>query len=87
MTKLPISSAVSPRSRYQVSVELRHQAISYPYLRDLAELSDDPVISRFLNLYDAVRPGSELIAALVFEVGMIFSWPANLQRAVVQFAA
>jgi len=56
-------------SRYQVSVELRHQAISYPYLRDLAELSDDPVISRFLNLYDAVRPGSELIAALVFEVG------------------
>lgn len=56
-------------SRYQVSVELRHQAISYPYLRDLAELSDDPVISRFLNLYDAVRPGSELIVALIFEVG------------------
>jgi hypothetical protein len=56
-------------SRYQVTVELRHQSIGYPYLRDLAEFSDDPVISRFLALYDAVRPGSELIVAMVFEVG------------------
>lgn len=56
-------------SRYLVTVELRHQAIGYPYLRDLAGFSDDPVVSRFLDLYDAVRPGSELIAELVFEVG------------------
>jgi len=55
-------------SRYDVSVELRHQAIGYPYLRDLAEFSEDPIVSRFLVLYDAVQPGSELIAALTFEV-------------------
>lgn len=56
-------------SRFHVQVELRHQAIGYPYVLDLTEFSDDPIVSRFLDLYDAVRPGSELIAEVVFEVG------------------
>ena len=55
--------------RYQITIELRHQAIGYPDVRDLAEFSNDPVIARFLDLYDAVRPGSELIAEVAFEIG------------------
>ena len=56
-------------SRYTVAVELRHQAIGYPYVMDLTEFSDDAVISRFLDLYAAVLPGSEVIAKLAFETG------------------
>lgn len=61
-------------SSYTVSVELRHQAIGYPYVGDLREFTDDavdpdPVISRFLDLYDTVQPGSELIAEAGFEIG------------------
>ena len=55
--------------RYTVTVELRHQAIGYPYVMDLTEFSDDAVISRFLDLYAAVLPGSEVIAKLEFETG------------------
>ena len=29
----------------------------------------DPVIDRFLDLYDSVEPGSELIDDVVFDVG------------------
>ena len=54
---------------YEVSIELRHQAISYPYVSDLVEFSDDPIVWRFLDLYERVQPGSELIAELSFEIG------------------
>jgi hypothetical protein len=57
------------RSSYRVTVELRHQAIGYPFVRDLEEMSQDPVVSRFLGLYRAVQPGSDLIAEIVFDVG------------------
>jgi len=54
---------------YTVSIELRHQAIGFPYVNDLREFSDDDIVKRFLELYDAVQPGSELIAEASFEIG------------------
>ena len=56
-------------SFYAVTVELRHQAIGYPYVDDLREYAADPVVGRFLYLYDAVRPGSEVIAEVGIDVG------------------
>jgi hypothetical protein len=58
-----------PGSFYEVTVELRHQAIGYPYVKDLREYAADPIVGRFLQLYDAVRPGSEVIAEAAVDVG------------------
>ena len=58
-----------PGSSYEVTVELRHQAIGYPYVDDLREVAADPIVGRFLYLYDAVRPGSEVIAQVEIDVG------------------
>ena len=53
---------------YTVAVELRHQAIGWPYVNDLREFQEDPVVARILDLYDTVQPGSELIAEVEFEI-------------------
>ena len=53
---------------YKVAVELRHQAIGWPYVNDLREFQEDPVVAHFLDLYDTVQPGSELIAEVEFEI-------------------
>lgn len=54
--------------RYRVRVELRHQAIGYPFVQDLRELAGDPVIDRFLALFDHVQPGTEVIDEVALEV-------------------
>jgi len=56
-------------SSYSVIVELRHQAIGWAYVNDLRDFEDDPVVERFLDLYDHVLPGSELIAESEFTIG------------------
>jgi hypothetical protein len=57
------------RPGYTVTVELRHQAIGWPYVNDLREFEEDPVVARFLNLYDTVLPGSEVMAELEIRIG------------------
>ena len=52
-----------------MTVELRHQAMGYPYVADLREYAADPIVGRFLRLYDAVRPESEVIAQVGIDVG------------------
>ena len=54
---------------HTVVIELRHQAVGWAYVDDLREFQDDPAVARFLDLYDAVLPGSELIAETAFEIG------------------
>ena len=59
---------------YTVTVELRHQAIGWPYVEDLRNFEEEqpeeqPEVRRFLDLYDSVLPGSEVMAELEFDSG------------------
>jgi hypothetical protein len=53
---------------YTVTIELRYQPVSYPFVRDLSSESDDPYVERFSAMYAAIRSQTELVAQMTAEV-------------------